>query len=108
MGGPVTNPAGTVEEVVRVAEQATAHYGGTAVLATHRIGDRRWVLRMSSWLRCRDAMRGLRAAGYTVANCGPHGLDVSLCPRCNGRRRVYLRTDWERGAQYGPCPRCSS
>lgn len=70
---------GTAEHVQEVARRATAHNYGQTVWGIHRIGDCRWVLRMSSWPRAQEAAMALRAAGYTAEDCGACSLDVA-CP----------------------------
>lgn len=57
---------GTAEHVQQIARRATAHNYGQTVWGIDRIGDTRWLLRMSSWPRCQEAATALRTAGYTA------------------------------------------
>jgi hypothetical protein len=53
------------DEVVRVAREATAHNSGETVVSWVDAVDEVFV-RMSSWPRMQEAMKGLTAAGYVV------------------------------------------
>jgi hypothetical protein len=66
-----------VYEVRQLAHAATAANYGQTVLNHHRIGDRRLVLRLSSWPRAEEALRSLERHGFPVAHVGSSALDVS-------------------------------
>lgn len=65
-----------VREVRQVAHAATSHNYGQTVYAHHRIGDRRIVLRFSSWPRADEALVALERHRFHAHHTGSCLLDI--------------------------------